>query len=290
MRLSLVVQTPEVEPTVPVAFFTGSFKEKLAKAAELGADGVELMAVDPATLDVDAIGAGLRENGLEAAAVGSGAVAFATGLTLLHADPEKANQARLRLHELVDFAAGVGAPLVTVGSFRGRLASVGADGRDRLAAVLRDGAAYAEAQSVRLALEPLNRYESDIVNNAEEGLAFLAEVEHPALGLLLDTFHINVEERSWTEPFRRAMAAGRLFHVHLGDNNRLPPGHGLIDFPAIVATLREIGYNGYLSAELLAKPDPDTAARQTVTYMRSLLQERNQVFDKNLVSATESED
>jgi sugar phosphate isomerase/epimerase len=290
MRLSLVVQTPEVEPTIPVAFFTGSFEEKLVKAAELGIDGIELMAADPMALDVDAIGAGLRENGLEAAAVGSGAVAFVTGLTLLHADPEKADQARLRLRELVDFAAGVGAPLVTVGSFRGRLASVGADGRDRLAAILRDGAAYAEAQSVRLALEPLNRYESDIVNNAQEGLAFLAEVGHPALGLLLDTFHVNVEERSWTEPFRGAMAAGRLSHVHLGDNNRLPPGHGLIDFPAIVATLREIGYNGYLSAELLAKPDPDTAARQTMTYMRSLLQERNQVFVKNLVSATESED
>jgi sugar phosphate isomerase/epimerase len=271
MRLSLVVQTPEVENTVPVAFFTGSFEEKLVKAAELGVDGIELMAVDPTALDVDAIRAGLRENGLEAAAVGSGAVAFAIGLTLLHADPERADQARLRLRELVDFAAGIGAPLVTVGSFRGRLASAGADGRDQLAAVLRDGAAYAEAQSVRLALEPLNRYESDIVNNAEEGLTFLARVGHPALGLLLDTFHVNIEERSWTEPFRCVMAAGRLFHVHLGDNNRLPPGRGLIDFPAIVVALREIGYDGYLSAELLTKPDPDTAARQTVTYMRSLL-------------------
>jgi sugar phosphate isomerase/epimerase len=63
-----------------------------------------------------------------------------------------------------------------------------------------------------------------------------------------------------------------LWHVHLGDNNRLPPGCGLIDFRAIVATLREVGYSGYLSAELLARPDPDTAARHTLTYMRSLLE------------------
>lgn len=109
------------------------------------------------------------------------------------------------------------------------------------------------------------------MNSAEEGLAFLDEVGHPALGLVLDTYHVNIEERSWTEPFRRVMAAGRLLHVHLGDNNRLPPGRGLIDFLAIVAVLREIGYNGYLLAELLAKPDPDTAAQQTLTYMRSLL-------------------
>jgi sugar phosphate isomerase/epimerase len=254
-----------------VALITGPFEEKLLKAAEWGADGVELMVVDPGTLDVDALQTDLQENGLEVAAVASGALPFATGLTLLHTDPEKAGQARLRLRELVDFAAGVGAPLVTVGSFRGRLASVGAQGRDQLVAILREGAVYAAARNVGLALEPLNRYESDVVNNAEEGLAFGAEVGHPALGLLLDTYHVNIEERSWTEPFRRVMAAGRLFHVHLGDNNRLPPGRGLIDFPAIVATLREIEYKGYLSAELLAKPDPDTAARQTVTYMRSLL-------------------
>ncbi|MDI7276456.1 MAG: TIM barrel protein, partial [Anaerolineae bacterium] len=104
-----------------------------------------------------------------------------------------------------------------------------------------------------------------------EGLAFLEEVGHPALGLLLDTYHVNIEERSWTEPFRRLMAAGRLWHVHLGDNNRLYPGGGLIDFAAIVSTLGEAGYRGYLSAELLAQPDPDTAAAESLSAMRPLV-------------------
>ena len=121
-------------------------------------------------------------------------------------------------------------------------------------------------------IEPLNRYETDVIMNADEGLDFINEVDHPALGLLLDTYHVNIEETSWTEPFRRVKAAGRLWHVHLGDNNRLPPGCGLIDFQAITKTLQEIGYTGFLSAELLAKPDPDTAARQTLTYMQSLLE------------------
>jgi sugar phosphate isomerase/epimerase len=254
-----------------VALLTETFEEKLAKAAALGADGVELMTVEPATLDADAIRASLRRNGLEAAAIGSGAVPFAAGLTMLHADPDKARQAEARARDLIDFAAAVGAPLVTIGSFRGRLASVGAGGRQQLVAVLREAAAYAQARGIQLALEPLNRYEADLVATADEGLAFLDEVGHPALGLLLDTYHVNIEETSWTEPFRRLMAAGRLWHVHLGDNNRLPPGRGLIDFPVIVATLREIAYTGYLSAELLARPDPDTAARQTMIYMRSLI-------------------
>ena len=95
----------------------------------------------------------------------------------------------------------------------------------------------------------------------------------PRLGLLLDTFHVNIEERSWTEPFAALRAAGKLWHVHVGDNNRLAPGRGLIDFPAIVATLRRSGYDGYLSAELLARPDGDTAALADAhRYLRPLLE------------------
>ena len=272
MKLALTIQTPEVEPLIPVALLSGAFAEKLAKAARLGADGVELMTADPAALDSQAIRASLQQHGLEVAAVGSGAVPFATGLTLLHPDPAKADQAENRLYQLIDFAAAVGSPLVTVGSFRGRLAAVGTGGRERLVAILGQAAGYAAAHGVRLALEPLNRYEADLVNNAAEGLALVEEVGQPAFGLLLDTYHVNIEESSWTEPFRQVMAARRLWHVHLGDNNRWPPGYGLIDFPAIVATLRQIGYTGYLSAELLARPDPDTAARQTLAYMRPLLE------------------
>ena len=271
MKLALAIQTSEVEKAVPVALLSGTFEEKVAKARDLGADGVELLTSNPSALDAGHVRACLERNALEAAAVGSGAVAFAAGLRLLDADPDKASRAQARLHELIDFAAAVGAPLVTIGSFRGWAAAAGPQGRERLATLLREAAERAQAVGVRLALEPLNRYEADLIHTAEEGLAFLDEVGHPALGLLLDTYHVNIEESSWTEPFRRA-AAGLLWHVHLGDNNRLPPGRGLIDFPAITATLREAGYDGYLSAELLGRPDPDTAAHQTLDYMRRLLQ------------------
>jgi len=66
-------------------------------------------------------------------------------------------------------------------------------------------------------------------------------------------------------------AAPRLWHVHLGDSNRLPPGDGHFDFALTVQTLRELRYTGYLSAELLARPDPDTAARKTIDFMRGLI-------------------
>jgi sugar phosphate isomerase/epimerase len=272
MKLSLVVQTPEVPRTIPVALLTGTLEEKFLKAAQWGADGVELMTTEPAKLDGDKIRSSLRANNLQISAIASGAITFALGLTLVHTDPEKVSQAKKRLIELINFAKVMQAPVVTIGSFRGQMGSVEGGGRQRLREILVEAAEYAQIRSVRLALEPTNRYENDFIVNAEQGLAFIQEINHPALGLLLDTFHINIEESSWTEPFHRVMNAGKLWHIHLGDNNRLPPGHGLIDFPAIVKTLSEIGYKGYISAELLAKPDPDTAARETLIYMRSLLE------------------
>ncbi len=270
LKLAICVQTEEAPRQVPVALFTGPLAERAAKAAAAGADGLELMPVDPARLDAAAIRSLLAEHGLSAAAIGSGAIAFSTGLTLLHADPIMAEQARSRLADLMDFAAAVGAPVVTIGSLRGRVSAAGPAGRDELARVLAAAAQHAGDVGVRLALEPVNRYELDLIHTAEEGLAFVDEIGHGALGLVLDTFHMNIEEVSRTEPFRRALAAGRLFHVHVGDNNRLPPGRGLIDFAEIVDTLHEAGYHGYLSAELLAQPDGDTAARQTLDHLRPL--------------------
>jgi 5-keto-L-gluconate epimerase len=271
VKLSLALQTPEVDRVVPVALLSGSLDEKLDKAAALGADGVELMTADPRRLDAAALRHALAARGLAAAAIGSGAAAMAAGLTLLAADESVRVGAAARLDDLVQCAAAVGAPLVTIGSFRGRLASFDGDGRAYLAGVLAAAAERAAALGVRLALEPVNRYESDVVNNADQGAAFARAVGHPCLGLLLDTYHVNVEESSWTEPFRRLAALGLLWHVHLGDNNRLPPGQGLIDFAAIVTTLEHVGYDGYLSAELLGRPDPDTAARQTIAHMSALL-------------------
>jgi sugar phosphate isomerase/epimerase len=234
------------------------------------------MTIEPRRLDAGRIAQMLEAHGLKAAAIASGAIAFSTGVTLLHADASTAAKARILLGDLIDFASAVGAPLVTIGSFRGRVGTAGPDGRTRLIELLREGAAKAQGLGVRIAVEPANRYELDLINNAAEGLEFVDEVNHPAVGLLLDTFHGNIEETSWTEPLRTVMAAGKLWHVHIGDNNRLPPGRGLIDFPAIVETLQAIGYDGYLSAELLARPDGDTAATEMLTHLRPLLQRGKQ--------------
>jgi len=230
----------------------------------------------PAELDGADIAAQVSYCGLEIAAIASGAITMLDRLTLLGCDPASCAGAEQRLYQLIDFAAATRAPLVTIGGFRGRLANMKGTGpeeaRHYLIEVLRRTAERARSHGIRLALEPLNRYESDIVNNAEEGLVLVGEVGHNSLGLLLDTFHMNIEEAQYDTAIRSAARAGRLFHIHLGDSNRLAPGQGHLDFPTILASLRAVDYRGYLSAELLAHPSGDAAAASTAQHMRGLLQ------------------
>ncbi len=273
MLLSLSIQTAEVPVRVPISLLSGSLPDCLAKAAAMGYDGVELITTEPAGLDRVAVKALLAEHRLKISAIASGGMAFAAKLTLLHPDPAVAALASQRLDEMIDLASDLDASVVTVGSFRGRIVGKATRSRQQLMDVLRRAGERGAKRGVRLALEPLNRYEADLLHTAAQTLAFLQEMDHPSIGVLLDTYHLNIEESSWTAPYRQVMAAGKLFYVHLGDNNRLAPGQGLIDFPAILCALRDGGYDGWLTAELLPIPDPDTAARQTADAMRKWMRE-----------------
>jgi sugar phosphate isomerase/epimerase len=268
MLLSLEIQTPEVPVRFPVALLAGELEGNLAKVSRMGYDGVELITTNPAGLDRISLKKILAQYHLQVSAIASGGITFAAKLTLLHPDPTVASLARQRLDEMIDLASDLSAPFVTVGSFRGRAVEDKSRSLQVLADVLRKAGERAVKCGVRIALEPLNRYETDLLHTAAQTLDFLQDVNHPAVGVLLDTYHVNMEESSWTEPFRQVMNAQKLFYVHLGDNNRLPPGKGLIDFPAILHTLQDGGYNGWLSAELLPLPDPETAVRDTVNTMR----------------------
>jgi sugar phosphate isomerase/epimerase len=128
---------------------------------------------------------------------------------------------------------------------------------------------YAAPYGVRITLEPANRYEVDFVRSTQEALEVVAEVARPGFGLMLDVFHMNIEDASIEDSLRQARPV--LWHIHIADSNRLPPGQGHLDFASIIATLREIGYEGYLSGEMSPRPDPDTAARVTIEYMRQWL-------------------
>jgi sugar phosphate isomerase/epimerase len=271
MRVGLVMCGPDVAYG-PLALLRGTFEEKAAKAAALGYDGIELMVRDPAGLDWPHVRRTLAQAGLEVPQVVTGELFGADGLCLVTPDDDLYARSVQRAQAVVDLAAYLHHAIVNVGRLRGRLdwmqghcADPWAVAVERIAALAR----YAAERDVRIALEPINRYETDFIANVDEGLRVVRDAGAPNLGLMLDVFHMNIEDASIEGSLR---AAGeRCWHVHIADSNRLYPGAGHLDFASIFATLEDMGYTGYVSAELLPRPDPDTAAQKTIEYVRRLL-------------------
>lgn len=266
MKIGLVICGPDMERGA-LALLSGTFEEKAAKAAELGYDGIELMVRDPAGLDWPAVKATLDRAGLEVPQVVTGELFGADGLCLVTADEDLRRRAEQRTQSVIDLAAHLGA-MVNIGRLRGRLEWLGdvSDPWTIAVGLLRQVADYAADRGVRIAMEPINRYETDFVFNATDGMRLVNELDCDNVGLMLDTFHMNIEDDSIEEGLR--LAGDRLWHVHIADSNRRYPGSGHLDFPAVFSTLKDMGYEGYVSAELLPLPDPDTAARKTIDFLR----------------------
>jgi len=160
---------------------------------------------------------------------------------------------------------------VIIGSMQGRWG----DGLDKATALeyltqaLNSLGDHARRHGVPLVYEPLNRYETNLVNTAEEGVRLLESLATSNVVLLADLFHMNIEETDLAAALRTGGC--HIGHVHFVDSNRRPAGRGHLDFGPIVAALRDIGYQGYLSAEALPYPTPWEAAQQTIATYRRLI-------------------
>jgi sugar phosphate isomerase/epimerase len=121
---------------------------------------------------------------------------------------------------------------------------------------------------VRLVLEPINRYETTLINNVDQGLALIEAVGADNFGLLLDTFHANIEEPKIEDSIQAA--GDRIFHFHVADSNRWYPGAGHLDFKSILDALFATSYQGFVSGEFMPLPDADTSAQRSIAYLRQL--------------------
>jgi sugar phosphate isomerase/epimerase len=267
MKLSIVLST---QPTAFSALaYRGELEKNIAKIAALGYEGVELAVRDPRSLDVEALEAMLKDHSLPVPAIGTGQAYGEEGLSVTDANAERRRQAIDRLKSHVALASRFGA-VVIVGLMRGQTAG-DPKAYGRFVDAMQECAEEASRFDVRLAVEPICRYETDLVNTVAEGMELIERVNSPLLGLLLDTFHMNIEEPSIEESIRTA--GDRIYHFHVADSNRWYPGAGHLDFVNILQTLRGVGYDGYLSAEILPLPDPDTSAAEAIRHMRSFLAE-----------------
>ncbi len=236
-------------------------------AKELGFDGIEIFPPSADAVARDELRRLLDDNGLALAAVGTGAGWVRQRLALCHPDADTRKKAREFIRSIIDFAGAFKAPAI-IGSMQGRHG----DGLDlgtaasHLMAALEDLGEHAGQYGVPLLFEPLNRYETNMIPTQQLGAALLGSLHTKNVRLLADLFHMNIEEAD----IAAAVRAGRGFigHVHFVDSNRRPAGMGHIDYPPIVQALREIGYDGFASAEALPYPDPEAAARQTISAFR----------------------
>ena len=270
MKLAVVLSTHPAQ--FQAATFKGDLDENLAYIAGLGYDGVEFAIRDPKLVDEDALAAAVERHGLDVPAIGTGQAWGEERLSFTDPDPAVRAAALDRLESHIPFAARMDA-VVIVGLIRGlfRQEVPREQTMDWLIGGLRQCARAAAPHGVRLALEPLNRYETSLINSVREALDAIERVGEENLGLLPDTFHMNIEDRSIEQSLRQA--GDRVIHFHVADSNRWHPGGGHMDFAAILDLLRGIGYTGYVSGEFLPLPDARTAAAEAITHLRAVLEE-----------------
>ena len=230
--------------------------ETLARIAGAGCDGIELLG-EPDLVGVADVRALLARHDLTPVALTASCKSPETRRDLAHPDPTIRDDAIAYVVRCVRFAADVGIPLVQMlPSGESRLMPLACRDDEWRWSIegMRTGAREAERLGVRLAVEPVNRYEAFLVTSSETALAYLDAVGSPWVGLTLDLFHANVEERTISDAIRAA--GSRLWHVHVADTNREGLGRGHLDLDACVAALRSVAYTGALVLEVVP-PGPD---------------------------------
>jgi sugar phosphate isomerase/epimerase len=236
-------------------------------AAELGFDAVEIFPESAEAFPAATLRGLLAEYGLSVAAVGTGAGWVKQKLHLCHADAAVRAQAREFIVGIIDVAGRFGAPAI-IGSMQGRWeGDVSRETAfEHLAAALGDLGARAAVYGQVLLYEPLNRYETNLFNRQGDAAAWLESRGLLHVQLLCDLFHMNIEEVDVAAAL--AAAGRRVGHVHWADSNRQAMGLGHSDARPVVAALRGMGYEGFLSAEVFPLPSALDAARQTILSLR----------------------
>ncbi len=213
MKLSFMVATPETKSS-NVTAYRGELKENFRKMAELGYDGIELMVRDPGKIKVDEVKDLLNRYQLELPVICTGEVYGEDRLSFMDPDKSIREEALKRTKEIITLASQFNAQ-VNIGRLRG-VFTEGIDRKESLGWALsafERVSEYAQKYGVGILLEPINRLQSNFINTTEEGIKMVQEVEQDNFHLMLDLFHMNIEDVSIEESI---FAAKRyLGHVHV---------------------------------------------------------------------------
>ncbi len=240
--------------------FTREHFDCFARMKRTGADVVELLVPEPGELDLKETRAAIAEAGLSC--VLAARVNLSRDLASGDAGAHKAGIAYLE--SCVDTAVALGAAIVggpLYGAplvFAGRAPTPVDESErkrriDAIVAGLAQAGRRAADSGIRFGVEPLNRFETDICNTTRHALEIVGRVDNPAVGVMLDTFHMNMEEFDLADAIRHA--GSRLVHFQANENNRGFVGSGHIDWPTIARALRDVSYRGPIVLEPFRRND-----------------------------------
>lgn len=269
MKLGIAIAPKEALPSAFVVF-RDEIELSIKKAHKLGYQGVELALLNASQIDIKRVKSLCQEYLLEIPMISSGQVYAQGNICLSSPNEDIRKEAISRMKNLVDVAEQFGS-MVNIGRVRGPIETSEPyeKSEERFIESLQLLALYAEAKDVQIALEPVNRYELNFINNLDEAQQIIHKADYPNIKIMPDTFHMNIEEPS----IEASLVAHKdsIAYIHFAESNRWAPGMGHLNFPNIINTLKAIGYEGYVTVEILPHPNPDEAASKASNYLKTLL-------------------
>lgn len=270
MKLCYQVATPDVAIADSVTAYQGALEKSFADLGALGYNGVELMTLNPSALDWQFVKEQAEKNGLDVVLVCTGEIWGQLGLSYTSPSEEVRRDAIDRTKEIIDFAGFLGAN-INIGRVRGQYCKELSKVETESLAVsaFRELADYAADKNVCIALETVTIMQTNFINTLEEGARMVDAVDRKNFRLMMDIFHLNLEEKNIYEAIRTY--SGYNIHVHLADNNRRYPGHCGLDFYKIIETFKECGYDGNFCTEIFQIPNQEIAAKEAAAHLRPIL-------------------
>ncbi len=272
MRLCYQVATPEVICAESVTAYQGPLEKSFEDLGNLGYDAVELMTLNPSKLNWDFVRKEAEKNKLAISLVCTGEIFGQLGLSYTNPKEEIRKEAIRRTKEIIDFASYLDAN-INIGRVRGQYCKELSKEITYQYAVeaFKEISCYSEDKNVKIALETVTIMQTNFINTLEEGMELVEAVNHPNFKLMMDVFHLNLEEKDLFESIKRY--CNQTIHVHLADNNRRYPGHCGMDFDKVIKTFFECGYDNDFSVEVFQIPNQELAARGAITHLKPMFTE-----------------
>jgi len=265
---------------------TKAVKDLATKVKSMGFDILEIAVETPSLIDGKVVKDVLEENQLEGIVCG----VFGNDRNICSSDPKIVANAKTYIRWLIDLAEEIGSPVVcgplysAVG--KAHLEDKKAREAEWELAVggIQEMAQYSKPKGVKLALETLNRFETDMLNVVSQALAFISQTGMDNVGLHLDTFHMHLEEKNSADAIR--LADKKVFHFHACENDRGVPGTGQVRWDEIAGALKDVHYQGPVVIESFTSevkeiaravsiwreiaPSQDAIAQQGLQFLQAL--------------------